>query len=316
MLRFTFRQLEYFVAVGELGSIALAAEKVNVSSPSISSAISQLETELGLPLFVRQRAQGLSLTSAGRQLHEQARNVLSEAGRLRDMAGDISGQVRGPLSVGCLVSFAQVVLPSLRRQYLDAYPEVRFSQTERDQTEIFSALRRAEIDLALTYDLNLPADMNFEPLMRLPPFVMVGQDHAFAGWPSVGIAELAGLPMVLLDLPHSSDYFLSFFNDRTARPRIAERTRDIAVMRGLVANGFGYAFANMRPLDNAGPDGKPLHFIALTGDIPALTMGLLMSGNARNASVVRSFVDFAKERIGQDADHAPRLSQARSTDRA
>ena len=47
-LRFTLRQLEYFVAVGEAGSIALAAEKVNVSSPSISAAVSQLEKEFGL----------------------------------------------------------------------------------------------------------------------------------------------------------------------------------------------------------------------------------------------------------------------------
>ena len=57
--RFTLRQLEYFKAVGELGSIAQASEKVNVSSPSISAAINQLEQEFGLPLFVRQHAQGL-----------------------------------------------------------------------------------------------------------------------------------------------------------------------------------------------------------------------------------------------------------------
>lgn len=46
-IRFTFRQLEYFVAVGETGSIALAAERVNVSSPSISTSIAQLEAEMG-----------------------------------------------------------------------------------------------------------------------------------------------------------------------------------------------------------------------------------------------------------------------------
>ena len=49
-LRFSFRQLEYLVAVGEAGTIALAAQRVNVSSPSISSAISQLEADLGLQL--------------------------------------------------------------------------------------------------------------------------------------------------------------------------------------------------------------------------------------------------------------------------
>jgi DNA-binding transcriptional LysR family regulator len=54
-LRFTLRQLEYLVAVGDAGSIAAAADRVNVSSPSISAAIAQLEGEFGLPLFVRRR---------------------------------------------------------------------------------------------------------------------------------------------------------------------------------------------------------------------------------------------------------------------
>lgn len=64
-LRFTLRQLEYFVAVGEEGSIARAAEVVNVSSPSISTAISQLEQEFGVQLFVRRHAHGLALSRPG-----------------------------------------------------------------------------------------------------------------------------------------------------------------------------------------------------------------------------------------------------------
>ena len=78
--RFTLRQLEYLVAVGSCGSVARAAEQVNVSPPSISAAIAQLEQEFGLPLFVRRHAQGLSLTQGGRQLVEQAHVVLAEAG--------------------------------------------------------------------------------------------------------------------------------------------------------------------------------------------------------------------------------------------
>ena len=52
-LRFTFRQLEYLVAVGEAGSIAAAAARINVSSPSISAAIAQLEAEFGVQIFIR-----------------------------------------------------------------------------------------------------------------------------------------------------------------------------------------------------------------------------------------------------------------------
>ena len=263
MLRYTLRQLEYFVAVGEAGSIALASEKVNVSSPSISAAINQLEKELGLSLFVRQHAQGLSLTLAGRRMLDQAKLVLSEAEYIVDLAGDISGTVRGPLSGGCLVTFAQVILPSLRRSFEGEFSDVRVQQFELNQAEIFSALRRAEIDVALTYNLDLPADLVFESLLELPPFVIVGESHPLADREEVDVEDLSNLPMVLLDLPFSSEYFLSFFAESEIKPIIAERTKDMAVMRSLVANGFGYSIANIRPLNDMSPDGKPLKFLTL-----------------------------------------------------
>lgn len=296
MLRYTLRQLEYFVAVGEAGSILLASEKVNVSSPSISAAINQLEREFGLPLFVRQHAQGLSLTLAGRQMMQQAKTVLREAGYLMDLAGDISGSVRGPLAIGCLLTFAQIVLPSLRRSFEAEFPDVRVRQQELNQAEIFGSLRRAEIDVALTYDLDLPADLEFEPIAELPPYAIVDSGHPLAHLPSVSVDELKDHPMVLLDLPFSSEYFLSFFSRIGARPIIAERTRDMAVMRSLVANGFGFSIANVRPLTDLSPDGKPLRFIPLTGGLRPMTMGLLMSTDADSANVVRAFVEHCRKR--------------------
>ena len=86
-MRFTLRQIEYFVAVGELGSIALASERLHISSPSISTAISQLETTLGLQLFIRQHAQGLALTPAGRRVLAEAKTLLAQAQALHGVAG-------------------------------------------------------------------------------------------------------------------------------------------------------------------------------------------------------------------------------------
>lgn len=293
--RFTLRQLEYFKAVGELGSIAQASEKVNVSSPSISAAISQLEKEFGIPLFVRQHAHGLSLTQAGRRMIEQVTLILRETDYLIDLAGDISGTVRGPLNIGCLLTFAQVVLPSVRRSFENEFHDVRISQFELNQAEIFSALRCAEIDVALTYDLDLPADLVFESLVELPPYVVVAQDHPLAVKTSISAQDLVSHPMVLLDLPFSSEYFLSFFAGLDVKPQIAERTKDMAVMRSLVANGFGYSMANIRPLNDLSPDGKPLKFISMSGPTRPMRMGLLMPTDAERANVIRAFVSHCKQ---------------------
>ena len=70
------------------------------------------------------------------------------AARLNDLANAITGQVRGPLSVGCLVTFAQLILPRLRRSFVTRYPEVEFRQYERHQAEILEGLRQARLDVA------------------------------------------------------------------------------------------------------------------------------------------------------------------------
>ncbi len=300
-LRYTLRQLEYFVAVGESGSIAAASHRVNVSSPSISAAISQLEEELGVQLFVRHHAQGLTPTLPGRKLLDQAQTVLRQAAALRDLAGELSGTVRGPLALGGLSTFAQIVLPGLRRSFLELYDEVRITQTEGDQSSLFISLRQARIDMALSYDLDLPGDLHFTPMLELPPMVAMSDDHELAHRSSVSVQQLAGYPMVLLDLPLSSDYFLSFFTQAGLRANVTERTRDMAVMRSLVANGFGYSIVNHRPLNDMSPDGKPMRFIPLSGNARPMKLGLLMVAGTERTQLHKTFTAHAQDWLAKNA---------------
>ncbi|MCZ4353236.1 LysR family transcriptional regulator [Roseovarius aestuarii] len=301
-LRYTFRQLEYFVAVGDTGSIAAASQLVNVSSPSISAGVSQLELELGVSLFVRHHAQGLTPTVAGRRLLDQAKYVLQQAEKMQDLAGDLSGSVRGPLAIGCLSTFAQIVLPGLRQSFVNENEDVRMSQVEADQSGLFSLLRQAKIDAALTYDLSLPRDLQFLPILELPPLVALYETHPLARQSSISIKELAPYPMVLLDLPHSSDYFLSFFTENGQRANIAERTRDMAVMRSLVANGLGYSIVNLRPTNDLAPDGKPMRFVPLTGKQRPMILGIMTGNGADQTQLLKAFIAHAKNWIELRAD--------------
>ncbi|TIT66002.1 MAG: LysR family transcriptional regulator [Mesorhizobium sp.] len=293
-LRFTLRQLEYFVAVGEAGSIAKAAEQVNVSPPSISASIAQLEAEFGVQLFVRKHSHALALTAGGRLFLKEAARLLNDADALHDIAGDIAEKVRGPLAIGCLLTFAQIVLPALRKKFEDAYPDVRVRQFERNQGQLFEMLQRGEIDAALTYDLELSQDMTFEPLMQLPAYVMLPAAHRLAAKAGITPEELVDEPMVLLDLPYSREYFLSAFQPRGLRPKIVERTGDIAVMRSMVANGFGYGIANMRPLNTMSPDGKLLVFVPLLGDHRPLTIGIALPNAEHRTLTVQAFIDHCR----------------------
>ncbi len=298
-LRFTLRQLEYFVSVGEEGSILQASQKMNVSSPSISVAIGQLETELGIKLFARKHAHNLSLTQAGRQFMTQANRVLSESEAVMRLASSISDSVQGPLKVGCLLTFAQLILPSLRRQFEDQYPQVTISQSELNQTGIFDHLRRAQIDIAVTYDLSIPKDITFIPIAELPPYVMLSEAHPLAHLDAVSAAQLREYPMVLLDLPHSSGYFLSYFGHAGGPPEIAEKTRDMAVLQSLVANGFGYSIVNTRTLNDRAPDGAPLKFVPLADPLRSMFIGVALIKEMANVLVVEAFVEHCKANIAK-----------------
>ena len=220
--------------------------------------------------------------------------MLREAAALRDLSGDLSGSVRGPLAIGCLSTVAQIVLPGLRRSFVEQYGDVRIRQIEADQSELFGLIRQGKVDLALTYDLDLPRDLTFFPIVELPPLVAFSESHPLAHLPAISVQELAPFPMVLLDLPHSTDYFLSFFTAAGLRANITERTRDMAVMRGLVANGFGYSIVNIRPMNNLAPDGKPMRFVPLTGNQRPMKLGILMGNGMDHTQLYKAFLGHAR----------------------
>ncbi len=296
-IRFTFRQLEYFVAVGAYGSIAAASERINVSPPSISTAISQLEAEFGVELFVRQHAQGLSLTPGGRRFYAAAKSLLESAGALHDVANDISEQVRGPITVGCLVTLAPFVLPELRRGFQEGNPEADFRQEEAHQAELILMLRRADIDIAITYDLEMPQDVGFEPLLDLPPHALFSPDHPMAKKESVTLKTLSKLPMILLDLPLSREYFLSLFQVEGLRPLIAERTQHLPMLRSLVANGFGYGLLNVPSMNSQAPDGKAISYVRVAGDLRPMRLGLMTMRADRKSRILTAFEEHCRARV-------------------
>jgi len=295
--RFTLRQLDYFVAVGEAGSIAAASERVNVSSPSISTAISQLEGAFGIELFVRQHAQGLSLTPGGRRFYTSAKALLENARALHDVANDVSEKTRGPITIGCLVTVASFVLPELRRGFEQANPEVEFRQEEAHQTDLIRLLRRAEIDAAITYDLDVPQDIAFEPLLALPPHALFHPEHPFANKRSVTLNDLANEPLILLDLPLSHEYFLSLFQAAGLRPKIAERTAHVPMVRSMVANGFGYGLLNVPSMNAFAPDGKPLRFVPITGEHKPAQLGLVTMQADRKSRILSAFEEHCRNRV-------------------
>lgn len=286
---FTLRQLRYFIAAGETGSITQASEMINISQPSISTAVAHLERELGVQLFIRHHAQGLVLTPVGRGVLQEAKEIVRKAEGLYLVASEVSEHVLGQLSVGCLVTLAPMLMPELSHSFTTAFPATRVRQVENNHGSLLESLHDAKVDIVLTYDLLIPDEITFVPLASLPPHVLVGEAHPLARRSAVSLHELVDEPLILLDLPISGDYFLGLFTEAGLRPSVYSRSWSLEVVRTMVANGFGYSLLNARPRSDLALDGRRLVRVKLLGDHRPMTLGMATLANLRKSRIVEAF---------------------------
>jgi DNA-binding transcriptional LysR family regulator len=296
-VRYTLRQIEYFIATAETGSITLASERVNVSQPSISTAITHLEEELGTQLFVRRHAQGLSLTSAGRVLLVEAKRLIEQAEQVYSVASEVGQHVRGQLSLGCFVTLAAMVMPELSHSFTSTYADTRITQMVGDHEQLLERLQRAELDVAITYDLLIPEEFNFLPLASLPPHVVVSEASPLARHSAVSLNDLVREPLILLDLPISREYFTALFMKEGLEPHIASRSTHPDVIRTMVANGYGYTLANVRPRCEMALDGRRVTRVRLSGDQRPMVMGVLTLAQARKSRLVEVFEQHCRRHV-------------------
>jgi DNA-binding transcriptional LysR family regulator len=306
-VKFTLKQLSYFVAAGEAGSILKAAEKIHVSQPSISNAITHLEDIFELQLFIRHHAQGMSLTTAGSQIMAQSKRLLRDANELKSFAGKLSDHIFGSINIGCFTPLAPIVTPELCYGFMQSFPGVDVNVSENNQAELLSSLKKGSIDLALTYDLQLDSDINFTPLAELKPYVLLAENHPLSNNKAVTLTQLAEEKFILLDLPLSDAYFMSLFSINNVKPIIHARTKHIDVQRGLVANGYGYSLANVRPLNKKSLDGSGLSYVPLLGEYPSLTLGIAVLEKIRKTMAVDSFNTYCIEQIS--SNHIPGMAK-------
>src|SRR6266478_7268417 len=109
---FTLRQLQYVIAVAETMSFRRAAERCNVSQPSLSAQVAEIEAALGVTLFERDR-RGVLVTAAGQELVARARRVLVEANDLTESANRFIDPLAGTLRIGVIPTIAPYLLPAI-----------------------------------------------------------------------------------------------------------------------------------------------------------------------------------------------------------
>jgi len=266
-MKFSLRQLRYALAAAKHSNLTLAAEELHVSQPSISTAITELEQLFGQPLFVRQRGLGVSLTPLGRTVMAQARRVLAEAQTFSDIGTD-SSDFSGELVLGCYEDLAPYCLPQILRRLQQDHPQVTVDMREGGFEYLGKRLAEGTLELALTYDLGLPANMQCIELRQLTAHALLAADHPLANETHVSLQALSECNLVVTDQIHSWQHVLDLFNFHGHSPASVQRTHSFEFQRSLVANGFGVALTYTRPFGDHSYDGQPLVCRPIREELP------------------------------------------------
>src|SRR3954464_12818940 len=144
----TLNQLSSFLAVAREGSVSAAAEKLFVTQPSISAAVSALSRELGVDLTERV-GRGVGLTAAGLAFRPYAADVLGLIEQGRQSAREAADFSMRSLRLVAVATAAEFVVPSLLRSFASAYPEINLTLEVANRASVFERVLEHEADVAI-----------------------------------------------------------------------------------------------------------------------------------------------------------------------
>lgn len=144
----TIVQLEYIVALDTYRNFGLAAEHCYVTQPTLSMQVQKLEETLGVKIFDRTR-QPVIPTEIGVEIIEQARIVLKESERIKELITNRQGTLQGELKIGVIPTIAPYLMPSVISEFLERFPEVQLKVWEMMTEEITADLKNGRLDCGI-----------------------------------------------------------------------------------------------------------------------------------------------------------------------
>jgi len=237
------RHLECFAAVAEELHFTRAADRLHLSQPPLSRHIKELESELGVVLFRRDR-RNVALTDAGKAYARRIRSILSQLDAAREEARRVHRGEVGTLAIGFVSALTYEFLPEMLRRCRAAMPGVHLVLHDLVPSEQIEALAAGRIDIGFAGILpeNCGPEIGHRVLFRDRMVAALPVGHSLASKKKVPLGALGQESWVFIEKATSPGYCL-FIRQLCARagfvPRIEHETKRAQAMLGLVAAGLG-----------------------------------------------------------------------------
>ncbi|HEX3961197.1 MAG TPA: LysR family transcriptional regulator [Trebonia sp.] len=236
------RQLEYLVAVAEEASFTRAARRVHISQSGVSAQVRQLERELGAELFDR-CGRTATPTQAGEAALVHARAALAAAAAMRQAVDDVTGLLRGQLTIGMVTACTITGLFDALDGFHRAHPGVALTLVEDSSAELAERARSGALDLALIGAAGaLPEGLTVLPIVTERLVAAVPDSHSLADRARLTLAELSVFPLICM--PRGTGIRAAFDQSCAAcgvQPAISLEASAAAAVVDLTARGLGVA---------------------------------------------------------------------------
>ena len=233
-------QLRYFVELAHTQHFTRAAERLCITQPSLSHAITQLETELGVPLFER-TGRATALTRYGEQFLtcvQQALTTLDEGVDALQRVARGEGLIR----LGLLRTLGVEFVPSLAARFLTANPDkdIRFTFNTGVTQQLLEGLLENRFDLVFCSQPPAELRLTAVPVSRQDLVLIVPRSHPLASLHTVDLADTLSYPQIYFSKGSGMrDVVDGLFAQIGGSPQIAYETEEDQVIAGLVSQGFG-----------------------------------------------------------------------------
>jgi DNA-binding transcriptional LysR family regulator len=290
-MAFTLRQLQYFIAVAEEGTVSGAAQSLSISQSAVTEAIQELEGDLGVRLFERHR-RGLSITHKGHQFYRHATRILADVSDARrSFAEDEEPSEFGTLHLGVTSLVAGYVLSDLLARYRRAYPSVNVSAIEDNGDYLEHLLIGGELDVAVMVISNLRdrVALQAEIFETSPYRLWLPMGHKLAGADIIHVSDIVPEPLIMLTVDETEENTGKLLSAFSARPNVAFRTRSVEAVRSLVATGAGIALLPDLVYRPWSLEGDRIESRDIAGALPVVQVGMVWR---RGSTLMRSARDF------------------------
>ena len=197
----TITQLYYVLAVAEHQNFTKAAKKCFVTQPTLSMQIQKLEDQLDIQIFDRTK-KPIELTEIGKKIVSQAKNIVNEADRIKDIVDQQKGFIGGEFKLGIIPTVMPTLLPMFLKTFIKRYPKVKLKIEELTTEEIIQRIIDGNLDAAIAAT-PLENDNIKERVIYFEPFVAyVPKHHKLNGTKKLNVSDLEIEDMLLLEDGH------------------------------------------------------------------------------------------------------------------